>query len=783
MTKTLNMKKLCKMYVVCPICHHLYKKSECVIKVQGEEVSLKCTFVKFPNHPQRSRQTKCGADLLKKVKVGQKYKFVAKKTFVYYSIIETLQRLVMVPGFLQSCEEWRDRNVPHGCLMDVYDGKLWKEWMRVDDVPFLEIPGNLLFMLNLDWFQPFVHTQYSMGVIYLVIQNLPRRMRFKPENIIIVATIPGPKEPSCSDLNSYLTCMIDDLLKLWNGIQLQTPSSSFHSKIIRAALVYASCDLPATRKLCGFYGVKAKYGCSKCLKCFPSVSSFNINYSGFERDEWQPRDLTTHISIVKQAKNASSQSEQANVEKKIGARYSELLRLPYFDIIRCHLVDPMHNLYLGTSKRMIKIWKERNMITESGFHDIQCQIDKINPPSTIGRLPHKIATQFAGFTAEQWLLWTTLYSPLVLRGILPENNYTHWCIFSRACSLLSFPHINVSDVEEADKLLVTFCKGFQELYGEEECTPNLHMHCHLKTCIMDVGPLHSFWCFSFERYNGILEKMQKSWQGPEIQLAQKFSALQMLSSINLPQTIPPELQECFMKMKHDRLVIPDFTFDGLTIFNYEQNFSCLPPEVIAEKLPFHQPVTPGKEKFLTEQKRNLLAEMYSTIYGQGVTHIPLRYEEFREVKVFEEVYTSAKSKSTRSSVIVAVWPSPLGILSSRRPTRDDIRVGAINFFLVHCPVIASHDQSNPNVETTITKPHVIAEIEWYQDHPRKFSFGNGIVLSATVSQPYSCASFMPISRIVSRCATVNKTVQMDYGEDSVCIAIPLRQQHVLLNQT
>ena len=142
-----------------------------------------------------------------------------------------------LPGFLDSCEEWRNRKTTSGVLADVYDGNLWKKWMKVDGVPFLEIPGNMLFMLNIDWFQPFIHTQYSIGVIYLVIQNLPRRMRFKPENIIVVATIPGPKEPSCDNLNSYLENMIDDLLRLWNGVEFQTPTCNLPSKLLRAALL------------------------------------------------------------------------------------------------------------------------------------------------------------------------------------------------------------------------------------------------------------------------------------------------------------------------------------------------------------------------------------------------------------------------------------------------------------------------------------------------------------------------------------------------------------------
>lgn len=139
--------------------------------------------------------------------------------YVYYSIINTLQRLVSRPNFLEQCEEWRQlcTGVPHGYLTDVFDSRLWQEWTWHDKFSFLDTPGNFHFMLNIDWFQPFQHTQYSVGVIYLVIQNLPRAVRFKPENVIIVSTIPGPKEPDYNHLNPYLKPIVDDLLLLWKG--------------------------------------------------------------------------------------------------------------------------------------------------------------------------------------------------------------------------------------------------------------------------------------------------------------------------------------------------------------------------------------------------------------------------------------------------------------------------------------------------------------------------------------------------------------------------------------
>lgn len=43
--------------------------------------------------------------------------------------------------------------------------------------------------------------------------------------------------------------MVDDLLKLWRGVEVQTAGAVFSTKTIRTALGYISCDIPATRKV------------------------------------------------------------------------------------------------------------------------------------------------------------------------------------------------------------------------------------------------------------------------------------------------------------------------------------------------------------------------------------------------------------------------------------------------------------------------------------------------------------------------------------------------------
>lgn len=269
-------------------------------------------------------------------------------------------------------------------------------------------------------------------------------------------------------------------------------------------------DIPATRKLCGFYGFNAKYGCSKCMKCFPSSSfSESPDYSGFQREQWPQRDMKTHKEQAIKANNAATKSERVTIERSTGVCYSELLRLPYLDVVRCHLIDPMHNLFLGTAKNVIILWKNHKILSEANLSAIQEKVSSLSVPARIGRLLGKIASGFAGFTAEQWMAWTIIFSPYVLKDFLPKEHYDMWCMFSLSCSLFCRPFIQLM---KADELIMKFCKCFEQVFGKEYVTPNMHLHAHLRECIEDVRPVFSFWCFSFERYNGILESFQKNWR-------------------------------------------------------------------------------------------------------------------------------------------------------------------------------------------------------------------------------------------------------------------------------
>lgn len=95
---------------------------------------------------------------------------------------------------MRECEEGREqeRTVTENILGDISDGLVWKSFKE----HFLSSPFSYLLTLNVDWFQPFKRTEYSVGGIYATIQNLPREKWYKEENAILIGIIPGPKEPN-----------------------------------------------------------------------------------------------------------------------------------------------------------------------------------------------------------------------------------------------------------------------------------------------------------------------------------------------------------------------------------------------------------------------------------------------------------------------------------------------------------------------------------------------------------------------------------------------------------
>ena len=695
-------------YVACQKCSSVYKYSDCIDRVGTRVLPRQCV------HKASRYAHPCNGALLKTVELqgGRKIHYPLR-VFCYMPLHQSLQILLNRPGFHEHCEHWKEETRESGMYVDLYDGKVWHDFQVYDGKPFLADPFTYGFMLNIDWFKPCKHNSYAVGAMYLTIMNLPRTMRFKQENVILIGLIPGPKEPE-NDINDYLSPLVEELLQLWEGIEMSVYSFMENVRI-RGALLCVACDIPACRKVCGFLGHNANLGCSKCLKRFPGGFG-SKDYSGFDRTQWLERTLTEHRQNIRHIRQCPTKTGREKLQTEYGCRYSVLLELPYFDPIRMTIIDTMHNLYIGTATHLLKdVWIERGLITDGDMRLIQDRVDSIQVPNYVGRIPLKIASSFSGFTADQLKNWTNLFSLIALRDILPPDHFQCWGHFVLASRLLCQMKISDVDIKLADALLLQFCRRAERLYGKEVATPNMHLHCHLKQSLYDYGPIHNFWLFSYERYNGIFEQFPSSNRSLEIHFMKRFvQEFRLFTSLQflpkefesdfgnaLKTSIEPTLQGSLKVTIHNRFV-DHVDLRKITDWSLPSN-----PDISLPK----SYVRSNLDDWSLAQLQGIYLKLYPNLQPEDI-ELTLTFRKYASI-----VYKGMKFDTTNRSIVYA----------TKHPYHQDdtspASASARTHHIKPRPVLIRHFILHAFHHNNTVHQHVFAAVSWLKDHHAKYHFG------------------------------------------------------------
>ena len=487
----------------------------------------------------------------------------------------------------------------------------------------------------------------------------------------------------------------------------------------------------------GFLSYVANLGCSRCYTPF-SRGFGRRDYSNFNRESWRLRTNSQHRADVKEIQKCKTVTEKAKTESKKGCRYSVLLRLPYFDPVRMLLLDPMHNLFLGTARNITrKVWIERNVLTPSKLSVINKRLKRVHIPVEIGRLPVNIESG-ATFTAEHWMNWTLYFSVYCLFELLSPSEIECWRHFVLACRRLCKRDLTAEDIIVSDTLLMRFCRRTCQIYGHDVATPNMHMHAHLASFVKDYGPIHAFWVFSFERYNGLLGKQPNNNKAIEIQLMRRFLRDGMHLDL-LQGGKSQDLHETFYDIvgKHAQ------SFDSMKVTTGK---SCDPLYCEPSKYTMAT---------LSQDELGVLLSVYYT-----------RHPHYKDKLSFHNVprcvkkygYVTMNNSKISSKDYVLAEP----VFAFPGDSEKKIRPAKIVHFINHTITISNEDAQR---ESTL-----FAVVQWPLNHPRQHAIGKPVeIWCKNLYEPYGKNVFVPIDNITGRVMYAHEPID---GEEVVVI-IPM----------
>lgn len=161
----------------------------------------------------------------------------------------------------------------------------------------------------------------------------------------------------------------------------------------------------------------------------------------------------------------------------------------------------------------------------------------------------------------------------------------------------------------------------------------MHIHGHLKQCILDFGPIYAFWVFSFERYNGLLGNIDSNKKGSfEITFVKRF--LELAHTTDFIEDVAQDLDEADGRFLQEILKEPPTatkahrlaSLDAFDIDDFIHASTQIVEAIGSAALPPSTLPAMLKSVRMASSHYRLILEYYRNVYGNSAT----RFDDFVE---------------------------------------------------------------------------------------------------------------------------------------------------------
>lgn len=141
-------------------------------------------------------------------------------------------------------------------------------------------------------------------------------------------------------------------------------------------------------------------------------------------------------------------------------------------------------------------------------------MQKLELPTWFRTAPkHPGEVRWGKFKADKWKAFCTVNLPITLArlwGSKPKHDRQYKMLenFLHLVTAVTYANqwtLTEDTINLYDLHMSAYLNGFVELYPFANISPYQHLSLHFSSHLRRWGPTHSWRCFAFERYNGILQ--------------------------------------------------------------------------------------------------------------------------------------------------------------------------------------------------------------------------------------------------------------------------------------
>ena len=342
---------------------------------------------------------------------------------------------------------------------------------------------------------------------------------------------------------------------------------------------------------------------------------------------------------------------------------------------------------------------------------------------------------------------------MALCDILPNEHMKCWQYFVQASRILCQLSLTSEQIQLADAFLLQFCKRAESLYGKSAITPNMHLHCHLKESLFDYGPIHNFWLFSYERYNGILEHFPSNNRSLEIHLMTRF--MQECSLYSNYHLLPSKFSSDFDGIFQEDM--EPVLKGSLQVTIHGNTVNGVDPSYITD-----WSIAVGSEEDISFPKsycRTVLSDdrlsQLKQIYAFFYPHLTIQSTFFNSSC---RKFSNITYKGIRYKEQSLVYVTNTSFMCGSNSTNLAPRPVMINYFIIH-----SYQSEDAVFE------HVFAVVSWLKEHPAKSTYIRPFEIWWKDLYDSNLEDLVPLQLLLCHAVHCN----IEYEGQTVCLTCPV----------